>query len=206
MSPAEGARPQFFYDLGDPESYIAAERVIASLPIVPEWIPISADGLPEGRVSERPGRRVALEALAARRGLQPLRWPAHWPGETRRALIVATYAKQLGRVVAFSLAAFRQAYAGGRELADDETLLIAGAACELHPNAVAKALERPALGSALDLATVAAVAAGVKRVPALTWEGQVFHGDAGVGVLADVLETEIARAAAIAEALRSADA
>jgi 2-hydroxychromene-2-carboxylate isomerase len=193
----QGARPSFFYDLGDPESYIAAERVIAALPIVPEWVPVWADGLQEGPVEDRPGRRTALEALAVRRGLQPLRWPAGWPGDSRRALVVATYAKQIGRTVAFSLAAFRQAFAGGRQLADDDTLLIAAAACELHPNAVLKALEREALGVALDVATNAARAAGVRRVPALVWEGEVFHGDAGVDVLADLLDTAVGRAAAI---------
>jgi 2-hydroxychromene-2-carboxylate isomerase len=194
----------FYYDLGDPESYLAAERVIAALPIVPEWIPVLAEGLPDGPVADRPGRRTALEALASRRGLQPMRWPAGWPGETRRASVLATYAKQIGRGVAFSLAAFRQAFAGGRELADDDTLLIAAAACELHPNATLKALDREAsLGAALDLATAAAVAAGVRRVPALVWDAQVFHGDVGVDVLADVLETATARAAAIAEALKT---
>jgi 2-hydroxychromene-2-carboxylate isomerase len=199
--PAQGARPLFFYDLGDPESYLAAERVIATLPIVPEWVPIAAAGLPDGAGADRPGRRAALEALAERRGLQPLRWPAEWPGETRRALVVATYAKQIGRAVAFSLAAFRQAFAGGRELGDDDTLLIAAAACEMHPAAVLKALGRDALADALDVATAAAAAAGVRRVPALAWEGEVFHGDAGVDVLADALEMATARAAAIAEAL-----
>ena len=33
----------------------------------------------------------------------------------------ATYAKQIGRTVAFALAAFRQAFAGGRALDDPTT-------------------------------------------------------------------------------------
>lgn len=199
--PSEGTRPSFFYDLGDPESYLAAERLPALLPQA-EWVPVAATGLPEGGIADRPGRRAAIEALAVKRGVQPLRWPPHWPGDTRRALVVATYAKQIGHTAAFSLAAFRQAFAGGRDLADDDTLLLAAAACEVHPDAVVKALERePVLGAALDLATAAAVAAGVKRVPALVWEGQVFHGDVAVDVLADMLQVAQGRAAAIAEAL-----
>jgi 2-hydroxychromene-2-carboxylate isomerase len=201
VPPSEGARPSFFFDLGDPESYLAAERVRHLLPLA-EWVPVAADGLPEGRLAERPGRRIAIEALAAKRGVQPLRWPARWPGETRRALVVATYAKQVGLAAEFSLAAFRQAFAGGRDLADDETLLHAAASCEVDASAVAQALAREAvLGAALDLATAAAVAAGVRRVPALVWEGQVFHGDVGVDVLADMLEVAHGRAAAIAAAL-----
>lgn len=202
-SPAEGPRPQFFHDLCDPESYLAAERIDSALPTGADWIPIDSAHLPDRLAgADRPGRRVALETLAQRRGMQPLRWPARWPGESRRALVVATYAHQAAGASAFSIAALRQAFAHGRDLADDATLLLAATSAELGPEAVATALAREAaLGAALDLATAAAVAAGVRRVPALVWEGQVFHGDVGVDVLADVLETAVGRAAAIADVL-----
>ena len=52
---------------------------------------------------------------------------------------VATFAKQTGRTVSFALAAFRQAFAAGRDLTEPDNVLIAAAACELHPNAVIKA-------------------------------------------------------------------
>ncbi len=47
--------------------------------------------------------------------------------------------------MAFSLAAFRQAFAGGRDLEQEGTVLIAAAACEMHPAAVLKGIG-PALG------------------------------------------------------------
>ena len=53
-----------------------------------------------------------------RLGLQPLRWPDPFPFDSEQALLAATYAKSIGRVVAFSLAAFRQAFAGGHALDD----------------------------------------------------------------------------------------
>ena len=53
---------------------------------------------------------------------------------------VATYAKGGGRAVAFSLAAFRQVFAGGRDLGDEGTVLLAAAACEMHPTAVLKGI------------------------------------------------------------------
>jgi 2-hydroxychromene-2-carboxylate isomerase len=99
--------------------------------------------------------------------MQPFRPPEPFPFDSELALRAATYAKSIGRVVAFSLAAFRQAYAGGHDLADDQTILIAAAACEMHPRAVLKALERPAIARALDDATAAAAAAGVTEVPVL---------------------------------------
>ncbi len=52
----------------------------------------------------------------------------------------ATFAQQAGRTVAFALAAFRQAFAGGRDLSELDNVLIAAAACELHPNAVIKGI------------------------------------------------------------------
>ncbi len=74
----------------------------------------------------RAGSGATCSAAAVELGLQPLRWPANWPPDTAIAMLAATYAKQIGRAVAFSLAAFRQAFAGGRDLGDEDTVLIAG--------------------------------------------------------------------------------
>ena len=80
-----------------------------------------------------------VERRAGELALQPIRWPDPWPGNTLHAMRVATYAKSIGRTVSFALAAFRQAFAGGRDLTDPDNVAIAAAACELHPNAIAKA-------------------------------------------------------------------
>jgi 2-hydroxychromene-2-carboxylate isomerase len=84
---------------------------------------------------------------------------------------VATYAKQIGRTVAFALAAYRQAFAGGRSLADPENVVVAAAACEMHPTAVVKAADLRGVRSALEKATARAVALGVRDVPAV-WDGE----------------------------------
>jgi 2-hydroxychromene-2-carboxylate isomerase len=96
---------------------------------------------------------------------------------------VATYARQIGRAVAFSLAAFRQAFAGGRDLGEPDNVLIAAAACEMHPRAVAKGAQLASVTRALDDATALAAQRGVRDVPAV-WlpDGsgepeRVFHGD-----------------------------
>jgi predicted DsbA family dithiol-disulfide isomerase len=108
--------------------------------------------------------------------LQPLRWPAPAVPDTRNAMLVATYAKQVGRAVAFSLAAFRQAFAGGRDLGDLNTVLIAAAACEMHPSAVLKALELRSVSAALARAVARAGEAGVSEVPAIAYGGRLFEG------------------------------
>ena len=165
-----GAQPVFFYDLGSPECYLAAERVMAALPVAPEWTPVLAAGLPGGPGEASDARRTAAERRAAEQHVQALRWPQEWPGDTRLAMVAATYAKQIGRAVAFSLAAFRQAFAGGCAL-DEDTILIAAAACEMHPRAVLQALGRRSMAAALDGATAEAAAVGVRSVPAIAIGG-----------------------------------
>ncbi len=80
--------------------------------------------------------------------------------------------------MAFSLAAFRQAFAGGRDLSERDSVLIAAAACEMHPAAVVKGAQLGSIAKRLDEATAAAAAAGVLDVPAIVMpSGRVFHGD-----------------------------
>ena len=89
----------------------------------------------------------------------------------------ATFAQQAGRAVAFSLAAFRQAFAGGKDLGDLDNVLIAAAACELHPNAVLKAIELQSTKDRLKEATAEAYERGVRGVPSVAVGDQLFWGD-----------------------------
>ena len=181
----EPDRAAFYFDFASPEAYLAAERVLQTLPFAAEWIPIRAprDWHAFRCQTEEDIAREAVERTAARRSLQALRWPEQFDSEL--ALRAATYAKQIGRVVAFSLAAFRQAYAGGHDLADTDVVLIAASACEMHPRAVLQALERDAVTRALDEATALAQQRGVLDVPAVwTPDGAVAHGDAALDSLA----------------------
>jgi len=197
-APAAAGAPQpvFHFDLGSPEAYLAAERVMATLPVAAEWVPVLAADLRGGvrGGADTAARRAAAEARAAAQHVQPLRWPAGWPdADLRAAMVAATYAKQIGRAVAFSLAAFRQAFAGGRTL-DEDTILIAAAACEMHPRAVLQALGRRSVAQALGDATASAAAAGVTSVPAIVAGGRVFEGDDAVEQAAAALAREAARA------------
>ena len=107
----------------------------------------------------------------------PVRWPDAFPADTEWAMLVATYAKQTGRVVAYSMAAFRQAFAAGRDLGERDWVLVAAAAAEMHPAAVIKSAELRGTRRRLDEATEAAAAAGVRDVPAVRVGDRVFHGD-----------------------------
>ena len=93
-------------------------------------------------------------------------WPPAYPFDSRTAMLAATFAKQTGRAVAFSLAAFRQAFLAGRDLSMVDNVLIAAAACELHPRAVLQALDSARGAEALEENTARARALGVTEVPA----------------------------------------
>lgn len=165
-------QPVFYYDLADPECYLVAERVMSELPVVPEWEPV----LGEPRAASA-SERERISSRATELGIQPVRWPTQWPPDSREAMLAATYAKRIGKGVAFSLAAFRQAFAGGRDLGDRDTILIAGAACEIHPSALLKAIELRSVVEALDQAGARARAAGVKRLPAIQVGEKVLEGE-----------------------------
>jgi 2-hydroxychromene-2-carboxylate isomerase len=169
--------PVFFYDLGSPECYLAAERVMAELPVVPEWEPVLGSHLEPPILAPEP-QEFAQRVLDA--GLQPLRWPPRWPPETERAMLAATYAKRIGRAVAFSLAAFRQAFAGGRDLGQESTILLAAAACEMHPAAVLKGMGLRSVTAGLRRASDRALAAGVRQLPAIQISDQVLEGPMAV--------------------------
>jgi 2-hydroxychromene-2-carboxylate isomerase len=182
------ARATFYYDLGSPYAYLSAERISGLFTEAeleqPEWQPILLGGLfhrfDRGSWSETPARAEGMaevERRAAAYGLPPVVWPEPWPGNTLVAMRAATFAKQTGRAVSFSLAAFRQAFAAGRDLTDVDNVAIAGAACELHPRALLKAVETAAVKGALREATDRAGELGVEGVPAVVVGDEVFWGD-----------------------------
>jgi len=178
------APPVFYYDLGSPYAYLAAERVNSVLPVVPVWQPILLGGIWQATGSgswsltdKREEGMAEVERRAAERRLQPIRWPDPWPTNTLTAMRAATFAQKAGRAVAFSLAAFRQAFAGGRDLSDTDNVLIAAAACELHPTAVLKGIETQSVKEALKQATAEAIERGVQGVPTVAVGDQLFWGD-----------------------------
>ncbi len=89
----------------------------------------------------------------------------------------ATYAKSIGRVVPFAQAAFRQAFAGGHSLGETDHVLIAAAACEMHPAAVLRGAGLRSVERELEAATARAAGAGIIDVPAVRVGERVFVGE-----------------------------
>lgn len=172
MAGSSTAEAAFYFDLASPLAYLAAERVLHVLPGPAEWQPVLANELPGDESFDV----FEIERQAHELGLQPLRWPADFPFDSEPAMRVATYAKSIGRTVPFAQAAFRQAFAGGNSLAQTDTVLIAAAACEMHPTAVIKGAELLSIRKQLAATTAAAASAGVSDVPAIRIGEHVFVG------------------------------
>jgi len=185
MSVAD-AQPVFYYDLNSPYAWLAAERVNHVLPRPPVWRPVSlshilkaTQRLPWSLGEGRDEGIVEVERRAAERRLPAIRWPDGWPAQTipMAGLRAATFAAEIGKSVSFSLAAFRQTFLAGRPMNDLDNVLIAGAACELHPNAIKAALKRDSIKQKLTDATNEAIERGVTGVPTVAVGDELFWGD-----------------------------
>src|SRR3954452_20184663 len=166
---------RFYFDLASPECWLVAERILHTLPQPCEWVPVlAADPVPAFRCAEESDIwRLELERRARAAGLQPVRWPREVPFDSEFAMRCATYARGAGKTVAFALAAFRQAYCAGRDLGEPDNVMVAAAACELHPRALLKGVELRSTAEALEAATASAPG----TVPAITVDDAVFSGE-----------------------------
>jgi 2-hydroxychromene-2-carboxylate isomerase len=181
----EGA---FYFDLASPLAYLAAERILQAVPGPLPWVPVLARELPGAESFEafrcRAEREIfvsEVERRAAQLGLQPLVWPAAFPIDSEAAMCAATYARGIGRTVPFAQAAFRQAFAAGRDLSRPDWIAVAGAACEIHPRALLAGSRQRNVRDELRRATADAAAAGVSDVPAVRIGTRVLHGERALG-------------------------
>jgi 2-hydroxychromene-2-carboxylate isomerase len=198
-------RATFYFDLGSPYAYLAAERLAGELPaeqlagergvaeravVAPPdsvaWQPVSLGALFNlaGRSSWSlgdPERRRAGIAEVERRaelyGLPPLRWPEPWPSNYLFAMRACTYAFQVGVGREFALRAFRSSFQHGHDLGLPEHVLALAGEMGLEPGAVREATEDPGVKLALRTATEAAHGIGVFGVPTLAVGEELFWGE-----------------------------
>jgi 2-hydroxychromene-2-carboxylate isomerase len=177
----------FYFDLRSPQAYLAAERALAVLPAPCEWQPILSAEPAYRCEAEFEAMRESVQVRAATLELQPLRWPSPYPYDSRLAMLGATYAKRIGKTVAFAQAAFRQAFAGGRALERIDNVLIAAAACEIHPAALLRATQTRSIAAELDRASEEALRLGIRDVPAVRVGERVFAGELALEAAGELL-------------------
>lgn len=176
----------FYFDLGSPFAYLAAERLDALVGGAVEWQPIALGGLFKlagrsswslGDAARREAGIAEVERRALAYGLPPLRWPDPWPGNYLMAMRAATFAQQRGCAREFATQAFHAAFQWGADLSLEAHVLEAAAAAGLDVDEVREATSEPAVKLALREATDAAHALGVFGVPTVAVAGELFWGD-----------------------------
>jgi 2-hydroxychromene-2-carboxylate isomerase len=176
----------FYFDLGSPYAYLAAERLHKLLPEPVEWKPVLVGGLFKltGRSSwarADHARRLAGIAEIERRahgyGLPPIEWPEQWPSDYLLLMRAATYAFTVARGREFSMQAFRNAFRDGRELSLPDEVFETGEQAGLDHAELEAATRDPQIKDALRGATQAAYECGVIGVPAIVIGDEPFWGD-----------------------------
>jgi 2-hydroxychromene-2-carboxylate isomerase len=172
--------PLFFYDLGSPYAWLAAERMFEAT-----WIPVLLGGIfkatGRGSWAETPARAngiAEVERRARERGLPPPRWPDPWPNDGLHAMRVAAAADSRE----FALAAFRLHFTEGRPLSDPANVAAAAERVGIEP-AEDKQKLRANTDRALEL--------GVFGVPTVVVGGEAFWGDDRLEEAASVLEQQL---------------
>ncbi|MGC2372243.1 MAG: 2-hydroxychromene-2-carboxylate isomerase [Solirubrobacteraceae bacterium] len=180
------AQGTFYFDLGSPFAYLAAERLDEVLGEPVQWQPVSLGGLFKlaSRSSwslDDPKRRregvAEVERRARLYGLPAVRWPDPWPSNYLMAMRAATFAYRAGRGHEFTMRAFRASFAEGLDLGIPAHVLQAAERAGLDPAEVERATRDPEIKLALREATDAAHALGVFGVPTIAVGSELFWGD-----------------------------
>jgi 2-hydroxychromene-2-carboxylate isomerase len=176
----------FYFDLGSPYGYLAAERVGTVLPEPVRWQPVLLGGLFKltgrsswalGDYQRRQSGMAEIERRARSYGLPPMRWPDPWPTNYLYAMRATTHAFNLGRGREFVLAAYRAAFQQGVDLSIDAQVRRVGAQAGFDPDELDAATRDAAVKQQLRDATDAAYELGVIGVPTVALGDDVFWGD-----------------------------
>lgn len=177
-------RVTFYFDLGSPYAYLAAERLHDVLPEPVEWQPVLLGGLFKltGRSSwalgeERQAGMAEIERRTRSYGLAPMRWPDPWPTDYLIAMRAATFAFTVGRGREFAQQAFRSSFQEGRDLSVARHVMAAGDRAGLDSAEIETATRNPQIKQTLRVATDAAHGRGVIGVPTIAVGDELFWGD-----------------------------
>lgn len=176
----------FYYDLGSPYAYLAADRVDLLFDVDTEvkWEPVLLGGIfkSTGRSSwaettQRDDGIAEIAARAAARGLPAFVYPDPWPNNGLTAMRAAVRAHQMGAGRRFAMEAFAVQFNDGLPLSDPENIELAAHRAGLDPLDLLDATDVPEIKQKLIDNTQAAIDAGVIGVPSVVVNGEVFWGD-----------------------------
>jgi 2-hydroxychromene-2-carboxylate isomerase len=177
---------RFFFDIGSPYAYLAAERLHTQLPEPVRWQPVLLGGLFKltGRSSwalgdyrRRQSGMAEIERRARGYGLPPMRWPDPWPSNYLTAMRATTFAFNEGRGREFAMHAFRAGFQQGKDMSIAAHVFDAARQAGLDRDEVERATQDPGLKQQLRDATDAAHELGVFGVPTVAIGEELFWGD-----------------------------
>ena len=178
--------PTFYFDVGSPYAYLAAERLEQVLPGPVRWQPISLGAIFKatgrgswalGDYQLRQAGMAEIERRAHLYDLPPIHWPDPWPTNYLMAMRAALHAFATGRGHEFTMQALRDAFQRGRDLSIPAHVLDAAERAGLDRAQVEVATQDPAVKLALREATDAAYQLGVIGVPTVAVGLELFWGD-----------------------------
>jgi 2-hydroxychromene-2-carboxylate isomerase len=167
-----GVRATFFFDLGSPYTYLAAERADRGFALL-DWQPVRCAASP-GSFGDDARERIA--ARADDLGL-PLVWVPGQPLHVPRAMRVAGLAAERGVAGEFVLAATRLMFAGSFDIEDPQILAVAGHAAGIETADVLRAAEDPSREAAMHCGADVLRSAGATHLPAIRVGGTLFCGE-----------------------------
>ena len=124
----------FYFDVGSPYAYLAAERVDRVLPGDVRWQPVLLGGLfkltdrSSWALGDYRGRQTGMAEIERRArsyGLPPFMWPDPWPTDYLAAMRVVTWAFASGHGHEVTTQLFRDAFQRGQDLSIEAHVLAA---------------------------------------------------------------------------------
>lgn len=173
-----------YVDPQSPYAYLADARAASVLGVAPDLQPVALGvifvrrGWGSWAHMDTRGEHVeAIERRAAAAGLPPLTWPSDWPAQTLAPARTAAWAHLSGCARPVLRAYWRRVFAEGREPGDITVLQEAVEEGGLDPLALPAAIASPEVKDALRAWTDAAWDAGVRGIPTLSVDGELYYGD-----------------------------
>ncbi|HVG57062.1 MAG TPA: 2-hydroxychromene-2-carboxylate isomerase [Hyalangium sp.] len=179
---------EFFFDYASPYSYFAsaqveavAHRTGAEL----RWRPFllgavfkATGNVPPISTANKAAWLIRdVQAWANHLGLPPFRMPESFPINSLKANRLGLVAAEQGRIVPFSHAAFRAAFADGKDLNDPQVLAELARGAELSPEQALAKSETQEIKDALRRNTDEALERGAFGAPTFFVGDELFFGN-----------------------------
>jgi 2-hydroxychromene-2-carboxylate isomerase len=173
--PSRNTAGAFFFELGDPLSYLAAERVERAFGHI-EWVPVARLDCAAGRGRAADEALLELARAEAAELRLPLLEPENYGAEQLAVARAASFAAERGECARFSVAASRLAFCGGYDLDDPEVIAEAADVARLNVDDALAAAFDPCRDVQLFATATGLAKRGITAAPAIRISSNWFDG------------------------------